>query len=72
MAEGDDEQNIVQKTGRIYAAVFSIFGSVLVCLAIGWALDRWLGTSPWLVVAGIVVGSAVGFYEFIRNITKIT
>jgi hypothetical protein len=38
---------------------------------IGYALDRWLGTSPWLVVAGIVLGSAVGFYEFVRLLAKL-
>lgn len=29
---------------------------------IGWLLDRWLGTAPWLLVAGFVVGWATGIY----------
>jgi ATP synthase protein I len=30
--------------------------------AIGWLLDRWLGTTPWLMVVGFVVGNATGLY----------
>jgi F0F1-type ATP synthase assembly protein I len=30
--------------------------------AIGWLLDRWLGTGPWLLVAGALIGNAAGLY----------
>jgi ATP synthase protein I len=26
----------------------------------GWALDRWLGTAPLLIVVGFVLGAAAG------------
>lgn len=29
-------------------------------LLLGWALDRWLGTAPFLLVAGFVSGAAAG------------
>lgn len=29
---------------------------------IGWGLDRWLGTTPWLLAVGLVVGWAMGIY----------
>ena len=29
---------------------------------IGWLMDRWLGTEPWLLVAGIILGAALGMY----------
>jgi ATP synthase protein I len=29
---------------------------------IGWLVDRWLGTEPWVLVAGLVVGNACGIY----------
>ncbi|MCS7267787.1 MAG: AtpZ/AtpI family protein [Geminicoccaceae bacterium] len=29
-------------------------------LLLGWALDSWLGTAPWLLVAGFVLGAAAG------------
>jgi ATP synthase protein I len=30
--------------------------------AIGWLLDSWFGTSPWLMSLGFVLGNATGFY----------
>lgn len=29
---------------------------------IGWLLDRWLGTAPWMLVGGFVLGWATGIY----------
>ena len=66
-----DEQNVTRKSGLVYAAVFAIVSSILVCLVGGWLLDKWLGTSPWLVVAGLLVGTVIGFYEFIRIMSRV-
>ncbi len=67
-----DEENVTRKSGLVYAAVLSFVLSTVVLMGFGWALDRWLGTSPWLVVAGIVVGAGIGFYQFIRLLSRIS
>ncbi len=41
--------------------------SVVVGLAIGAALDRWLKTS-WITLAGLLIGCVAGFAEMIRTI----
>jgi len=43
--------------------------ALLVFLAVGWQLDRWLGTRPWLFLAGALCGMAVGFYMLYRRVT---
>ena len=53
-----------------YAAGLAIFFSVLSFMGAGWALDHWLGTR-WLMVTGIVLGAAVGLFEFVRIISRI-
>ena len=67
-----DEAEVTRKSGLIYAAVLSFVLATVTLMGLGWALDRWLGTSPWLVVTGIVVGAAVGFYQFIRLLSRIS
>lgn len=59
-----------RKAGFAYAAGITLFASVAACCGIGWMLDKWLGTQPWLLVVGIVIGSAVGLFEFVRLSSK--
>lgn len=40
---------------------------------IGWLLDRWLHTGPWLLVIGLVIGHVAGFYlVYLRSQGAIT
>ncbi|MCU1267957.1 MAG: hypothetical protein JWM21_4275 [Acidobacteria bacterium] len=66
-----DDQETNRKSGVAYAAALSLFFSVVSLCGVGWALDRWLGTKPWLMVVGIVLGAIVGFYQFIRLTSKL-
>lgn len=68
----DDKEELNRKSGLAYAAAFSLFASVVTGMLIGWLLDRWLGTRPWLLITGIVLGSAAGFYELIRSTSKLS
>ncbi len=71
MAERDEE-NVTRQSGLIYAAVLSFVISTVTLLGLGWVLDHWLGTAPWLVVSGIVLGAGAGFYQFIRLLSRIS
>ena len=66
----EENQEVTRRSGIAYAAGLTIFLTVLSFMGLGWMLDRWLGTG-WIMIAGIVLGSVVGFYEFIRIITRI-
>ena len=59
-----------RKAGFAYAAGLTLFASVAAFTGIGWMLDKWLGTQPWCLVGGIVVGSAAGLFEFVRLSSK--
>ena len=72
MSVDDNKEEINRKSGLAYAAGFSLFAAVLAGLIAGWLLDRWLGTSPWLLITGIILGAAAGFYELIRSASKIS
>ena len=69
MAEKPDQEEN-RKAGFAYAAGITLFASVVSFCALGWVLDKWLGTDPWLLIIGIVLGSAVGLFEFVRLSSK--
>lgn len=67
-----EDESVTRKTGLIYAAVLSFVLATVTLMGFGWALDRWLHMTPWLTVVGIVLGAAVGFYQFIRLLSRIS
>ena len=69
MADPDNEEST--KSGIAYAAGLVLFTSVISLCGVGWLLDRWLGTKPWLLVTGVVLGAVLGFYQFIRLTSKL-
>ena len=68
--EGRDEAGITRKSSAAYAAGLAIFFSVATFLGLGWLLDNYFGTSPWLIITGILLGSVAGFYQFIRIMSR--
>jgi len=39
-----------------------LVSATLTWAGIGWLLDRWLGTAPWFLAVGALVGNAAGIY----------
>lgn len=50
----------------VWSIIGTFLAGVLAWGLIGWALDRWLGTT-FLVAIGIVVGAAGAFYLIIKR-----
>lgn len=55
---------------RPMAISYGLIAAVVVCGGIGYLLDRTLDTSPWLTVAGLVLGVMLGFYTLFRFMRK--
>jgi hypothetical protein len=54
-----------------WSAAVALFGSVVFMLIVGWGADLLLGSSPWGIVVGIVIGSIIGFLQFFRTTSQI-
>ncbi len=52
--------------GRALRASSDLLAGLFVGTVLGLLLDRWLGTSPWLLLVGIGIGFAAG----LRNLTR--
>jgi len=70
-AEPESFAETARRSGMAYAAAISLFGSVVFMLIIGWFADLLLGSSPWGIVGGIVLGAAIGFFQFFRLTSQI-
>lgn len=44
-----------------------LVAAFLVCGFVGWWIDEWVGTRPWIFLAGLLLGGAVG----IRNVYRV-
>jgi len=63
-------QATISKSGPAASVSYTLTGAILLLGGIGYALDEWLGTSPWLLFGGLVLGLVVGFYELARMIWR--
>lgn len=65
---GQVDQRAVGVGVRIAVELLS---GLLVGLGLGYALDRWLGTRPWLMLVFLVLGSAAGFMNVLRAVRSL-
>jgi F0F1-type ATP synthase assembly protein I len=60
-------QENVTRAGPAATASYTLIGAIMLLGAAGYALDRWLGTQPWFLIGGLLLGIAVGFNELIKS-----
>lgn len=60
-----------RKSGIAWSMGIAFFSSVVFMLLLGWGADLLIGSSPWGVVAGIVIGSLIGFVQLFRLSSQI-
>jgi F0F1-type ATP synthase assembly protein I len=60
-------QENVSRSGPVAGASYTLIGAILLLGGLGYFLDGRLGTRPWLVVTGLLLGIVVGFYELIKT-----
>ena len=61
-------QDNVVRAGPVASASYTLIGAIILLGGIGYAIDRWLGTTPWFLLAGLLLGLIVGFYELAKAV----
>jgi F0F1-type ATP synthase assembly protein I len=59
-----------QRAGTVAGASYSLIGAIVLLGGLGYVGDEWLGTGPWLLLGGLMLGIVVGFYELARVIWR--
>ena len=67
MTDGSEQSKLA-----LALAVVTLFSSnILGGILIGYLLDRWLGTGPWLIITGIVMGLTGAIIGLIRVMNRL-
>ncbi len=61
----------LQAANPYLSAVWKLVGGAVFGVLAGYWLDKWLGTTPWILVGLSAAGISVGFYGFINDMLKL-
>ena len=69
--KGDNERAEIFRRAAPYLSLGTVIAAALLLgIYAGYKLDEWLGTKPWLTLAGTLLGLIVGFYHFFVVVTR--
>lgn len=63
-------QHTAEQAGPAAGAGYTLIGAILLLGGLGYAVDRWLGTTPWFLLGGLLLGVVVGMYELAKTVWK--
>jgi ATP synthase protein I len=64
----DEEPSLLKQLARLSTIGVSLVAATAIGLAIGYGLDRWFGTTPWLTLTFTLFGIAAGFLNLFRDL----
>ena len=64
-------QENIRRAGPAATASYTLIGAIVLLGGVGELVDRWQGTSPWFLLAGLLLGMVVGFYELAKAVWKL-
>jgi len=67
MSNSSEQSNLAMALSVVTLFSSNILGGIL----IGYLLDRWLGTGPWMVITGIVLGLTSAVIGLIRVLNRL-
>lgn len=69
-AANESMQKNLDRSQPVILAAYGVIGAILLLGGGGYALDRWLGTQPWFLLAGVALGLCAAFYSLFRAVRR--
>ncbi|PHZ85636.1 AtpZ/AtpI family protein [Paremcibacter congregatus] len=69
--KASDGVNESHAYGIAMRLVAELVSGLLVGFAIGWFLDKWFGTKPWMLIGFIFIGLGAGIFNVMRAARQI-
>jgi F0F1-type ATP synthase assembly protein I len=70
-APGPGRESAFLRYSKYGAVAFEFVGSIAAGVFIGYQLDVWLGTDPWLVMSMTIAGTVIGFYRMVQILRRL-
>jgi len=70
VAPSEHEPSPWRALGRVGMLGTTLVAATVVGLVLGYWLDRWLGTTPWLTMVFAVFGIVAAFLNLFRDLKK--
>lgn len=67
----DGRESAFFRYAKYSAVAFEFIGTIAAGVFVGNALDAWLGTQPWLILAMTVAGTVIGFYRMVQILQQL-
>ena len=67
----EDEGSTARTIGMGVMVPTTLAACVLVGCFVGYLVDKWLGSSPWGLVVGLILGAVAGVREMLKILKKI-
>jgi len=67
MNDGSEQSKLTLTLTVVTLFSSNILGGILV----GYLLDRWLGTDPWMIVTGIILGLTSAIIGLVRILNRL-
>lgn len=61
--------SVASEAGRVAGVGLQFAGAIVLFLFAGRWVDSRLGTEPWFLLLGVMVGAAAGFWSLYRQLT---
>jgi F0F1-type ATP synthase assembly protein I len=65
---GADRRPATKQAGEVLGVGMQFAGAIILFLFLGMWLDARLGTEPWLLLIGVLVGAVAGFASMYRQL----
>ena len=64
------EKSTWRALGELSSIGMTLVVATVLGLVAGYYADRWLGTTPWLLLLGLGLGIAAGFVNLFRSVKR--
>ncbi|OGL47850.1 MAG: hypothetical protein A2161_19560 [Candidatus Schekmanbacteria bacterium RBG_13_48_7] len=68
----EEVKQTYRQVGRFMSLGIALVLCTVIGLMIGFYLDKWLGTKPWLLLIFLFLGISAGFFTLYREVKSYT